>query len=171
MESFWSRASPRGGSSPCSSLGLAVVLQEWKNTHVTRHLPDGQAHRGMSGLGRGRARRGAKPSGAPDNRDAKGGSRRAAGPEPRPGSAAARGPACSRCLPLRARSSPRLRLRALLPGAPTPRAPGGRPGPARSSQRPRPRPRALGAEARGGRSARPGRGPPARRGCWECSAL
>lgn len=137
MESFWSRASPRGGSSPCSSLGLAVVLQEWKNTHVTRHLPDGQAHRGMSGLGRGRARGGAKPSGAPDNRGAKGGSRRAAGPEPRPGSAAARGPACSRCLPLRARSSPRLRLRALLPGAPTPRAPpsGPGPGPARSERR------------------------------------
>ena len=85
MESFWTRASPRGGSSPCSSLGLAVFLQEWKNTHVKRRLPDRRTEE-CQGWAGGRRRGGAKPSGAPDNRGAKGGSRLAAvSAPPRPG--------------------------------------------------------------------------------------
>lgn len=108
-------------------------------------------------VGGGRRGGGAKPSGAPDNRGAKGGSRRAAGPEPRPALAG-----CSRPRVLPVSPAPR----APRPAAPAPRAlPGGAdpaplpagpvPAPARSERR----------RGRGG-AARPGRGPPARRGCW-----
>ena len=55
------------------------------------------------------------------------------------------------------------RPRALLPPRALLQAPRAPPG--------HPRPRELGADTRGGRSARPGRWPPARRGCWESWAL
>lgn len=134
MGSFWTPGFPRGGSSPCSGLGLAVLLQEWKNTRYKAFNRQTGARRNVK-AGPGAGDGGARPSEAPRT-----GAQRAGAGEQRPGPA---------------RSSRRLRTARTPPPCGS-----GRPGP-----------RALGAETRGGRCARPGRGPPARRGCWECSAL
>ena len=106
-----------------------MLLQEWKNTHDTRRLPDRRTEE-CQGWAGGRRGGGAKPSRAPDSLGAKGGSRRAAGPELRPGSGG-----CSRPRVLPVSPAPR----ALLPAAPAPSAPPGGPDPARSRWPPGPR--------------------------------
>lgn len=119
--------------------------------HVTRHLPDRQAHRGMSGLGRGRARGGARSQAEPPTtgaRRAGAGGRRARSRVPVPRLLAApRAPGVSRSAraPPRgsgsARSSRGRRPRALLPAAPAP-APRARSGGAGREER-APGPRAA----------------------------
>ena len=103
----------------------------------------------------GRRGGGAKPSGAPDSLGAKGGSRRAAGPELRPGSGG-----CSRPRVLPVSPAPR----ALLPAGPAPSAPPGGPDPARSRWPPGPRallpaPPAPAPRARSGGAGREERAP------------